>query len=241
MADDKAGFSAYTGADYDRLQPLRIEHYHFYHELALDFVSFEENQSFRMLDLGPGTSTFQECVLRKYPRCTTRAIEYAQGMIDYSLKRLAPYHDRIDFTQGDLNEGLPADIGTFDLASSFSAIHHLTADNKRRLYGQICDALEPGGWFLLVDAMTAPFDDTVFALGRARQARRLKERFEAAGLDLEKGLEIAGRSKDLPEDAPDRDRLSRLEDQVNWLEDAGFRSVDHIWHYWMEHFIVCRK
>ena len=27
--------------DYDRLQPLRIEMYQFYHDLALDFVPFD--------------------------------------------------------------------------------------------------------------------------------------------------------------------------------------------------------
>ena len=43
------------------------------------------------------------------------------------------------------------------------------------------------------------------------------------------------------EDSPERDRISRFSSQVEWLKDAGFRSVDYIWHFWMEHFVICRK
>ncbi len=45
----------------------------------------------------------------------------------------------------------------------------------------------------------------------------------------------------LSESAPDRDRLAPLAAQLGWLRDTGFRSVDYIWHFWMEHFIIARK
>ncbi|MDE0687045.1 MAG: hypothetical protein OXI61_02650 [Candidatus Poribacteria bacterium] len=38
-------FSTYA-QDYDRLQPLRIEMYQFYHELALDMVPFDTEDEF---------------------------------------------------------------------------------------------------------------------------------------------------------------------------------------------------
>ena len=46
---------------------------------------------------------------------------------------------------------------------------------------------------------------------------------------------------DVDEYRPDRDRLDSLTDQLNWLRDAGFAAVDHIWHSWMEHFVTARK
>jgi tRNA (cmo5U34)-methyltransferase len=144
--NSSAFYDAFSGEEYDRLQPLRIEMYRFYHELALDFVPFETDETFRILDLGPGTSVFLESVLDRYPNVSAHAIEYAPNMIDFSLQKLALYKDRICFEQGDLGEGLPDDIGQFDFVSSFSAIHHLSETNKRELYRRIYEVLEPGGW-----------------------------------------------------------------------------------------------
>ncbi len=45
-------FSAYVQG-YDQLQPLRVEMYEFYHELALDMVPFDTEDEFRMLELAP--------------------------------------------------------------------------------------------------------------------------------------------------------------------------------------------
>ena len=33
------------------------------------------------------------------------------------------------------------------------------------------------------------------------------------------------------EDSPERDRISRFSSQVEWLKEAGFRSVDYIWAF----------
>lgn len=241
MANDGALYSAYTGAEYDRLQPIKIEHYDYYHELALDFVPFDESDGFRMLDLGPGTSTFAESILRQYPKATIVALEYAQGMIDYSRERLSAFSDRIEFSRRDLNDGLPANIGRFEFVSAFSAIHHLTPENKQRLYRQIYDVLEPGGWFSLIDAMTARFDNDVYALNVRRRKSRLEERYRSAGIEPEAVQRMDDAKTDLAQDAPDLDRLSPFSDQIGWMKEAGFRSVDHIWHDWMEHFIICRR
>ena len=236
-----AVFSSYTGEEYDRLQPLRIDMYRFYHELAFEFMPFETNEPFRMLDLGPGTSVFLESILRHYPNASARAIEYARSMIDFSTQKLSPFRDRFVVSQGDLGEGLPDDIGRFEFVSSFSAIHHLTEANKQKLYCQIYDVLEPGGWFFLMDAMIIYFEDRVFALGRERHQMRLQQRLAEAGIDPSDIDRIDRLTKDVDEDAPDRDRPSRLDAQITWLKQAGFSSVDHIWHLWMEHFIICRK
>ncbi len=55
---------------------------------------------------------------------------------------------------------------SFSFVSSFSTIHHLTDDNKVRLFKQIYDILELNGWFFLIDPMRIHFDDDVFRLGK---------------------------------------------------------------------------
>lgn len=232
---------AARAADYDRLQPVRIEMYEFYHDLALDFVPFDLGTHFRMLDLGCGTGTFVERILAKYPNASCVAVDYLDEMIEIAARKVSAQADRVEFLQHDLNKGLPDGLGSFQLVNSFSTIHHLTDENKVRVFRQIHDVLDPDGWFFLVDAMSVHFDDGVFRLGRARHRNRQKERFHRAGIAFEEADRVAGIVGRAEVDSPEKDRISPLAAQIEWLKEAGFGSVDHIWHFWMEHFIVCRK
>lgn len=227
--------------NYDRLQPIRLEMYDFYHNLALDFVPFDTQTEFRMLDLGCGTGTFLNYILQQYPKASCVAIDFSDEMIKIAAQKVNPYSDRADFHQGDLNKGLPSDLGSFQFISSFSAIHHLTDENKKRIFKQIHEVLDETGWFFLIDAMSTRFDNDVFRLGRRRSSLRRRERLEAARIDIEEVDKVSEVIAQVDDDSPEKDRISRFSDQVEWLKEVGFHSVDHIWHFWMEHFVICRK
>ncbi len=233
-------FSRYARS-YDRFQPVAIEMYRHYHDLALDFVPFDRSESFRMLDLGSGTGTFLASVLDRYPEARCVAFDYAPEMIEIAREKVGSHLERVEFQARDLNHGLPGDIGRFQLVTSFSTIHHLTDENKRLVFRQVAEVLEPAGWFFLIDAMTVMFDDGVFARGNRRHETRRRARFEEAGIDLNEVQAFDELKARIEADAPDLDRISPLADQLEWLREAGFRSVDRIWHFWMEHFIIARR
>ena len=214
--------------NYDRLQPIRIEMFDFYHSLAMDFIPFDGQTEFRMLDLGCGTGIFLNCVLTKYPNATCVAIDFSDEMMRFAARKVGTHSDRVDFLQKDLNEGLPEGLGSFQFVASFSTIHHLTDENKARLFRQIYDVLETGGWFFLIDAMSTRFDDDVYKLGRRRLNFRRGERFEEAGIDIEEANRVREIIEQVDEDSPERDRISRFSFQAEWLKEAGFRSVDYI-------------
>ncbi len=232
---------ALRAGDYDRLQPVRIEMYEFYHSLALDFMPFETGEEFRMLDLGCGTGTFVKRILDQYPGATCVAVDFSDEMMGIASEKVRLHADRVEFLRGDLNEGVPGGLGSFQLVKSFSAIHHLTDENKARIFRQICSVLETDGWFFFIDPMSIRFDDDVFRLGRRRHVRRRNERFERAGIDIEEADRVDAIVGQTGIDSPEKDRISGFSAQVDWLKKAGFRSVDHIWHFWMEHFVICRK
>ena len=233
-------FARYATA-YDRIQPVHIEMYRTYHRIALDFIPFESNRSFQILDLGCGTGTFLASVLDRWPNATAVALDFSEEMLGIARHKVAENSARVDFQQRDLNEGLPDTSGSVDIVTSFSAIHHLADENKRKLFREIHDALVPGGWLFLIDAMITPFDDTVFRIGTTREARERAERFQASGISNEEIAELEQVKARLAEDAADRDRISPYDVQMEWLEEAGFGSIDHIWHFWMEHFVIARK
>ena len=238
MAND---FHSKYANTFDRLQPLKIEMYRLYHDLALDFLPFEVHESFRFLDLGCGTATFANRVLEQYPEARYVALDYSPEMLELAKEKTRHSADRVEFYQRDLNQGLPEGLGTFHLVSAFSAVHHLTDENKARLFGQVHDILEPGGWLFLTDAMSVHFDDDVFRLGRRRARLRMEERFRDAGADIREADELEAIGDENDEDAPDADRIAPLSRHMDWLQQAGFRSIDYVWHFWMEHFIIARK
>lgn len=43
----------------------------------------------------------------------------------------------------------------------------------------------------------------------------------------------------MDEESAEKDRKSSLTAQLEWLTEAGLRSVDYICHLWMEHFVIC--
>jgi hypothetical protein len=92
-----------------------------------------------------------------------------------------------------------------------------------------------------VDAMIIHFDNTIYARGKQRQKRRREKRMQQAGIKPSETSRVDTLKNAVSDNAPDQDRISRLESQIGWLREAGFSSVDHIWHFWMEHFFVCRK
>ena len=232
---------ASRAVDYDRPQPVRIEMYEFYHDLALDFVPFDTGTEFRMLDLGCGTGTFIGRILETYPNATCVAVDFSNEMMGIAAENVRRHSDRVDFLQRNLNEGLPEGLGFFQLVNSFSAIHHLTDENKVGIFRQIHSVLETDGWFLLIDAMSIRFDDDESRQGRRRHSIRRTGRFERAGIDIAAADRVGAIVGQTGKDSPENDRKSGFSAQVDWLSEAGFRSVDHVWHFWMAHFVICRK
>jgi hypothetical protein len=89
--------------------------------------------------------------------------------------------------------------------------------------------------------MWAQFDDQVFRLGQRRERRRRQERLEQAGVDPRAEERLRAALAQLPDDSPEKDRIASFDMELSWLRQSGFRSVDHIWHFWMEHFVIARR
>ena len=101
--------------------------------------------------------------------------------------------------------------------------------------------LKPGGWFYLIDAMSQMFDDDVFRKGRDRARGRAEKRFAEAGMGIRESDDLKALGEGSGGDASHVDRITSVSNHLQWLDQAGFISVDHIWHLWMEYFIIARR
>ena len=129
-------------------------------------------------------------------------------------------------TGGDRDDG-----AVFDAAVSAIAIHHLTHQRKRELDREVFQLLAPGGIFLNNDVVATPpalkarFEAlNLAAIQEQERARRgVAHTIEQIRAEMREQLRLAGDRH--------QSHIAPLSDQLAWLSEAGFKSVDCYWRY----------
>ena len=143
----------------------------------------------RVLDLGCGTGTLTIMLKQAHPEATIIGLDGDPKVLE--IGRAKARQAGVDIT---LDEGmadqLPYPDQSFDRVLSSLVLHHLTADNKRRILQEVVRVLRPGGGLYVVDfgkphtawgRLLAP---VTLRLEQASDnvAGRLPEMFRQAGL-----------------------------------------------------------
>lgn len=175
----------------------------------------------RFLDLGAGDGALSQLLLALYSDAEAVLVDFSEPMLAGVEDRLAGC-GRWGIVRGDLSapawrEGLPA--GPYGAAVSALAIHHLPAERKRALYGEIFELLEGGAMFVNLDYVSV-----------GGPLRGLwEEQLVANALRLERERGGSRTAEELEHelcDDADEDRPDTVEDQVQWLRDAGFEGAE---------------
>jgi tRNA (cmo5U34)-methyltransferase len=179
----------------------------------------------RFIDVGSGDGASSELLLDLDgvgSRSQAVLVDFSEPMLARAGRRLARFGERWQSVRGDLREpswhqSLPA--GTFDAAVSSYAIHHLTSERKRALFGELFEKLAPGAMFVNMDVVSiggplqGMFDEQMVANAVAAEhvhgGERSHEQIERELLADE-----------------DEDRPDPLDAQLQWLGDAGFEQVE---------------
>ncbi|MDE2850008.1 MAG: methyltransferase domain-containing protein [Acidobacteriota bacterium] len=167
-----------------------------------------------IIDLGAGTGALSEAILDSVGGAVLELIDVDSEMLNQARTRLARFGDRARFTEGSFLEPLPRCAG----AAASLALHHIPAmDGKRRLYGRVFEALEPGGIFVNADA-TMPSEPN------AREAtwRGWADHLVSHGIDEERAFEHF-------EEWSEEDTYFPLEDELAAIASAGF-AAECVWH-----------
>ena len=122
-------------------------------ESAEEFYPFTaaclpEEANCRVLDLGCGTGLELGFYFERNPSAQITGIDLSQGMLD-ALQSKFNGKD-IKLICGSYFD-VPFGKETFDAAVSVESLHHFTQAEKIPLYRKLCDALKPGGYFILTD------------------------------------------------------------------------------------------
>ncbi len=200
--------------NYDDLILRLIPYYHQQNSILLSLIDFPDNTSIKVLDLGCGTGVLSHLILEKFQHAHVVAFDFAENMLTACRKNLSAYHERVKFQQGDFATD---DIGSdYDLIISGLAIHHLNAQAKQALFKNLSSNIKPGGLLLIREMVKGASD-------------KLTEKYEKL---WRKFIHDSGEddnhwfAKHLEEDIPDS-----VENQIQWLAQAGFVDIGCHWRY----------
>jgi SAM-dependent methyltransferase len=158
----------------------------------------------RILDLGSGDGRLLGLLLLACPAARGVAVDFSPPMLTRLRQRFAG-DERVEVVDHDLNHPLPP-LGSFDVAASSFAIHHVGHARKQALYREVWDLLLPGGVFCNLEHVASP-------------SARVHARFyEAMGTTAE-------------EEEDPSNQLLDVETQLRWLREIGFEDVDCYWKW----------
>ena len=169
----------------------------------------------RILDLGAGTGLFSSFIINQFPKASFTLIDISEQMINVAKQRFSNL-DNItyiieDYTNYDQEE-------TYDIIISSLSIHHLTDEQKYKLYNQVFKNLKSGGIFINADQV----------LGETEVLDQLYKQdwlAKVTATDLtEEELTAAIKRTEL-------DKMATLSSQLSSLNKIGFSHVDCVYKY----------
>lgn len=197
-----------------------------------DLLPADPDDAFTVAELASGDGTLARAILAAFPNCHYVALDGSEVMREQARQSLAAYGDRLqtrhfELADRDWRATLPQPLRC--VVSSLT-IHHLPGTTKRDLFADLRGQLEPGGALIIADIMAAstPRANPIFARQWDDAARA--QSLETLG-DLS-GYEEFTRSEwnyyHYGQDDP-MDKPSGLFEQLQWLREAGFTTVDCFW------------
>jgi tRNA (cmo5U34)-methyltransferase len=167
-----------------------------------------DNPAPTIVDLGAGTGALAARCLDLLPAASLIAIDTDPAMIEAARVRLQS-HPRVTFQLGNF---LETPLPPCDAIVACIALHHVPApEQKRELYRACHEALRPNGLFVSADCFPA-------------RDPRLAERHHRHWLQHLEQTYSPAESRGYLAAWANEDTYFPLDDELEWLQAAGFRT-----------------
>lgn len=188
----------------------------FYFELMADLRTLlsQNFQAHGIVDLGGGSGNLTEQMMTWFPKADFSLIDASEEMIAEAHKRFSETNLT---TKLQLMQEAHYPIESVDLVAGSFSFHHLTSSDKQLVFQNIFQWLRPGGYLicsdLMVDKGSTDHDD-LLAYWKAFVLK-------SNGEDVWHWLKTHYDQYDHP---------NAEADQVKWLKEVGFSSIQTIRH-----------
>lgn len=223
-------------------------------EAILEFLGMALGPRLRVLDLGCGTGSLSERILRRFPRASSVAVDYDPVLLKIARTGLGDFGGRLAYVDADLRRPdwmakLPR--ARFDAAVSTTALHWLTGRQLTGLYRDVRRLLRPGGWFVNGDEIRYPPGSAhLQRLSRSIRrtspstARHPEETWDSWWQAVLADPRFEAEAKLHRLRYPRSHRRTKSPDlpgHVRRLRAAGFRNVELIWSRWDNRVLVAQQ
>lgn len=205
--------------NYDNQRKELIPCFQDFYSIPVSIMDIPQ-ESPNVLDIGAGTGLFSSFILKKHPNANLTLIDISEKMLEVAKVRFKSYPNvnyiTADYTKYNFEE-------KYDIVISSLSIHHLTDAEKKDLYQKIFSIMKVNSLFVNADQVlgTSPYLDSLYK----NDWRNKVENSKLSNEEIESAYE---RTK--------LDKMSTLDDQLDWLKEAGFVDVDCVYKYF--NFVV---
>ncbi|MBQ9280608.1 MAG: methyltransferase domain-containing protein [Treponema sp.] len=199
---------------YDENRKKFISCFDDYYISSTDFIARTLKYDPKLIyDLGSGTGLLPSFWYKHFPKSEYVLIDIAEEMLDVAKKRFSGI-ENIKYKVLDYSESMPE--GNPDMIISALSIHHLEANSKKRLFKKVYESLEDGRLFVNYDQFCS--DSPV-----------INEKIEEYWIDEIKKSGISAIEYERWLERKKLDREISINQEIQWLKDAGFRNVECIY------------
>jgi len=169
----------------------------------------------KILDIGAGTGLLTNFLMTKFPNASYILIDIADEMLNVARQRFQRLSN-VSYITSDYKDFV--EPSGYDIIVSTLSIHHLTDLEKKKLYLGIFKSLKKGGVFVNGDQFLARTPET-----EQWHQSLWKGKIENTSLtEQEKQAAYERMKLDIP---------STVDDNLKWMEEAGFANVDLFYKY----------
>jgi tRNA (cmo5U34)-methyltransferase len=195
----------------------------------------DPGEPFQVLELACGQGLLAGSLLERFPGCSVHGLDGSHEMLQTARQNLEAFGERFSTGKFDLADtSWRRPEAGYQAVISSLAIHHLddaadSARGKAALFKDVHAMLRPGGAFLVADVIRPASRESMAYAANAYDDAVRRQAVEIDGTSqafehFEREQWNLFRYPDDPIDKP-----STLLDQLHWLEQAGFQSVDVFW------------
>ncbi len=195
----------------------------------LTLLPFSRDDEFKVVEIGSGEGILSASLLTCFSQASLTALDGSAEMRQQTRQRLSHFGNRVTIAPFDLHDSdWHRHLSRADCALSSLVVHHLDDTGKQALFSTLHSQLSERGVLLLADLIEAqrPEAKALFAAtwDRMTEAQSLTQTNATDLFEMFKEAEWNYYRYYDPFDKP-----SYLFDQLLWLKEAGFSTVDCFW------------